>query len=70
MAYVVRLSYRIRIGGIRTVSFIRAEYAPNNRANATRFDTSDQAGDAADVQKVNISGYARDLVVKIIPVKA
>lgn len=53
MKYLAHYTYRVAAGAKSRRSFLRAsEHTPNNKANATRYETIRQASDAlADIYK-------------------
>ena len=69
MRYALLMKFRVTSTGKFTRHYIRAEYAPNTLEHATLFDTLEQAENAADIQRMNVSGYARDFSIKAIVVE-
>jgi len=67
--YIVSFEYRLRQSSKLRRQFIRAEYAPDNAANATRFETYNAAETAADIVRKNFQDMGRSVTFKFIEEK-
>ena len=63
--FIVRFTYRLTKNGKRVIAYAKDECARNILADATRFETREQAEDYADIWRINIQSFARGITIFI-----